>query len=594
MNIRQFSVATAVSVLTFSTATNAVLGPIPIYLNSEYRTTSKPIVGSITSNLSFNKDDIASSGANTFGEFLAGIPGVEYEGGQGNLTALRIRGNEASHTLLLVDGAKVSITASQPNLDVIPLDLIENIEITKGPFSSLYGPGAIGGVIHVTTNKKQTIDKNNLKISYGTHNTKKITFNSNNITENGYLNFSISDYHTDGINATKQDSTGEKDGIDRASISINTQTSINKKTNFEFNFLNTKADIEYDDLFGGVVKADNNLTQYNIKTTHKINDNLSSILDVRKQKTQRRGDKYELNGLTVLNEYTPDNSILSFGIELESDKDVGNSKYIKHNDIFGQYQTQISNNDFVIGYRNVDHDKFSKHHTYNLGWGKDINNDLRINAAYGKATNLPSHYQNNLNITANKTDLKPEHTKNLEIGLDYKNISAKIFKSKTKDAFSYSYGNDGVWSSDDHYINKDGIENKGVELNLKNRLSNWDIDSSFTYLDSIDSTTKLDQGRRPNKSLNITAKNSLGKFDNKVQLIAKSSTFDHDDNTTRGKNAGYGLINLGTVYSYDNKTKVSLNINNALDKDYTMAKTSATESYNQLGRTINLGVNYTF
>ena len=587
MNIKQLSLAAAVSALTFSTATNAVLGPIPIYLNTEYRTDS-PVIGSIASTLSYDRNNIQESGANTFGEFLSGIPGVEYEGGQGNLTSLRIRGNEASHTLLLVDGAKVSITASQPNLDVVPLDLIENIEITKGPFSSLYGPGAIGGVIHVTTSKKQTANKNNLKISYGTNNTKKISMSSNNITENGYLNFSISDYHTDGINATEQDSTGEKDSIDRLSLSINTGTKVNNNTNIEFNFLNNNADIEYDDLYGGTVKADNNLTQYNIKTTHKINDNLSSSLDVRKQKTQRQGDKYELNGLTLLNEYTLNNSILSFGIELESDKDVGNSKYIKHNDIFAQYQTQISNNDFVIGYRNVDHDKFSKHHTYNLGWGKDINNNLRINAAYGKATNLPSHYQNNLNITANKTELKPEHSKNFEIGLDYKNINAKIFKSKTKDAFDY------VSATPAYYQNKDGIENKGVELNLKNRLSNWDIDSSFTYLDSIDSTTKLDQGRRPNKSLNITAKNSFGKFDNKVQLIAKSSTFDHDDNTTRGKNAGYGLINLGTSYDYNNKTKVYLNVNNALDKKYTVAKTSATESYNQLGRTINLGVNYTF
>ena len=589
MNIKQLSLAAAVSALTLSTATNAVLGPIPIYLNSEYRT-SNPVIGSIASNLSFDKDDIASSGANTFGEFLAGIPGVEYEGGQGNLTALRIRGNEASHTLLLVDGIKVTITASQANLDVVPLDLIENIEITKGPFSSLYGPGAIGGVIHVTTNKKNIIDEDNLRISYGTHNTKKITFNSNNITESGYLNITLSDYHTDGINAREDDTTGEKDSIDRTSISINTGTSINKKTDIEFAFLNTKADIEYDKSWSGdVVKSDNNLTQFNIKTTKQINTNLKSSLDLSKQKTKRRDDKYELNGFTLLNEYSIDKrSILSVGIEHESDKDVGNSKYIKHNDFFAQYQTNIANNDFMIGYRNVDHDKFSKHHTYNLGWGKDIDNNLRINTAFGKATNLPSHYQNNLNITANKTELKPEHSKNLEIGLDYKNVSAKIFKSKTKDAFDY------VSATPAYYQNKDGIENKGIELNLKSRLSNWDIDSSFTYLDSIDSTTKLDQGRRPNKSLNITAKNSFGKFDNKVQLVAKSSTFDHDNNTTRGKNAGYGLINLGTIYDFDKKTKVYLNINNALDKDYTVAKTSATESYNQLGRTINLGVNYTF
>jgi len=587
MNIKQLSLAAAVSALTFTTATNAVLGPIPIYLNTEYRTDS-PVIGPIASTLSFDSDDIKATGANTFGEFLANIPGVEYESGQGNLTALRIRGNEASHTLLLVDGSKVTITASQANLDVVPLNVIEKIEITKGPFSSLYGPGAIGGVIHITTNKKQAIDKENLKISYGSNNTKKISFSSSNTTENGYFNISLSDYHTDGINATEQDSTGEKDSIDRTTTSINTGTYLNDKTTLDFNFLNTKADIEYDDLYGGEVKPDNNLTQFNIKTTYQISDDFKSAVDLRRQKTKRRGDKYKLNGVTLLNEYNYNNAKLSFGLELESDKDIGNSKYIKHNDIFTQYQANISGNDVVIGYRNIDHDKFSRHNTYNIGWGKNINDDLRVNAAYGKATNLPSHYQNNLNITANKTELKPEHSKNFEIGLDYKNINAKIFKSKTKGAFDY------VSATPAYYQNKDGIENKGVELSFKNRLSNWDINTNFTYLDSIDSVTKLDQGRRPNKSLNITAKNTHNKFNNKIQFIAKSSTFDHDNNSTRGKNSGYGLVNLGSSYDYNKKTKVYLNVNNALDKKYTVAKTSATESYNQLGRTINLGVNYTF
>ena len=39
--------------------------------------------------------------------------------------------------------AKSTITGGQPNLDVFHLDQIERIEITKGPFSSLYGPGLL-------------------------------------------------------------------------------------------------------------------------------------------------------------------------------------------------------------------------------------------------------------------------------------------------------------------------------------------------------------------------------------------------------------------------------------------------------------------
>ncbi len=571
----------------------AVLGPIPIYLNTEYRTSS-PVIGSISSTLSFNKSDIQSSGANTFGDFLATMPGVEYESGQGNLTALRIRGNEAAHTLLLINGAKVTISATQANLDVVPLDVIEKIEIIKGPFSSLYGPGAIGGVIHLTTNKKQSAKSGNLNISYATHNTKKITLNANNRNENSYLNIALSDYHTDGINATTQDVTGEKDSIDRKSIAINIGTELSETTDIEVNFLNTRATIEYDDLLGNIPRPDNNLTQFNLKTTHQFSKYFKANLDLRRQNTQRRSDKYKLNGITLLNEYNVDDSKISFGLENESDQDIGNSKYIKHHDIFTQYQANISGNDIVIGYRNIDHDKFSKHNTYNFGWGRNINNNLRFNAAFGKATNLPNHFQNNLNITQAKTALKPEHSKSIELGVKYQNINARIYQSKTNDAFSYFDPDNNFNTDNSFYINQGGIENKGIELGITSKFANWNIVTNATYQQSIDSETKLEQGRRPNKTFNIVAKNKQDKFNYKIQLIAKSATFDHDDNTTRGKNPGYALVNLAVTYHYNKKTSISLTVNNALDKSYTIAKTANNESYNQLGRTLNLGLDYGF
>ena len=120
MNIIKFSQIAGIAALTFSGFSQAVLGPIPIYLNTEYRTES-PVIGAIASSIKLSRSDIENSGAHSFGELLERTPGVVFEGGQGNLTALRIRGNEAGHTLLLVDGAVVSITATQPNLDVIPL-----------------------------------------------------------------------------------------------------------------------------------------------------------------------------------------------------------------------------------------------------------------------------------------------------------------------------------------------------------------------------------------------------------------------------------------------------------------------------------------
>ena len=77
--------------------------------------------------------------------------------------------------------------------------MIEKIEIIKGPFSSLYGPGAIGGVIHITTNKKQTNKSGKVKILYGTNNTRKVAIYAGNRDENGYINITMSDFYTDGM-----------------------------------------------------------------------------------------------------------------------------------------------------------------------------------------------------------------------------------------------------------------------------------------------------------------------------------------------------------------------------------------------------------
>ncbi len=302
-------------------------------------------------------------------------------------------------------------------------------------------------------------------------------------------------------------------------------------------------------------------------------------------------------------------------MENETDKDVGNNRFIKHRDIFAQYQTQLANNDIVMGVRNINHVQFSDHNTYNLGWGKDINADLRLNAAFGTATNLPYHYANNLNVVAGKTELKPEHSKSIEVGATYKNLGAKLYKNKMTDAFTYtdpqtcSTGeytaatsdpfvpascDDGSAVDSAFYTNGNGIQNQGIELTLSHSFADWEINHSLTLQQSIDSITKLDQGRRPNKTLDVIATNTRGKFYNTVQLIAKSKTFDNDDTTTNGTNPGYGLLNLATRYDYSSTISLSFNLNNALDKQYTVAKTAEGESYNQLGRTFTAGVIYQF
>ena len=571
---------------------SAMLGPIPIYLNSEYRT-SQNIVGSTSSAISFTKEEILSSGASNIGELLDSVPGINYESGQGNLTSMRIRGNEASHTLLIVDGSKITIGATQPNLDLIPLEIIDQVDVLKGPFSALYGPGALGGVIVIKTSMDQK-DSNSLMTSIGSNNLYQVSLSSNNKLKKGNLNFALGIEHTDGINARTDDTSGEKDSIDKEFIKLGLNKQINHDTDISLNLLSINNQIEYDTTkydnqynYDGANptgdKPDNNLDQINFNLKNQISSNFASELRLNHQRTQRQEAKYELNSVSLKYDYKFDDSLLSFGIEKESDKDIAENAYIKHTDLFGQYLTSFQGNNLSLGYRLVDHDKFSKHHTYNLGWSTLIESGIELNAKIGKSTNLPDHYANKLNIDNSVTSLKPEHNKSLEFGIKVNQLLITFFNNKTKDAFKYS--------DDSTYVyNADGIENRGMELSYNTRLNNIGLDANYTYLESIDTVTKLQQGRRPKHSFNIALTREYKGFDNKLEFIARSSTFDDDDNSTRGKNPGYSLINFRTLYQYDSDTDIQLKLNNLLDKEYTIAKTSDDHSYNQPGREFKISL----
>src|SRR5213078_3396062 len=88
----------------------------------------------------------------SLGELLERRAGIELRatGGPGQPQGLFIRGAGTAQSLVLVDGMRVG-TASIEN---IPLELIERIEVVKGPLSSVWGSDAIGGVVQIFTRGK--------------------------------------------------------------------------------------------------------------------------------------------------------------------------------------------------------------------------------------------------------------------------------------------------------------------------------------------------------------------------------------------------------------------------------------------------------
>jgi outer membrane receptor for ferrienterochelin and colicins len=89
-------------------------------------------------------------------EALRGSPGVTLQGIGLGRQGISIRGMPADQTLVLIDGRRVNVAGSAIahadfDLNWVPLEAIDRIEVVRGPMSSLYGSDALGGVVNVIT-----------------------------------------------------------------------------------------------------------------------------------------------------------------------------------------------------------------------------------------------------------------------------------------------------------------------------------------------------------------------------------------------------------------------------------------------------------
>ena len=80
---------------------------------------------------------------------------VEEQGGPGGITSIALRGAEANHTLVLLDGVQLNDPTNTRggafDLNGINIEAIERIEIIRGAQSAVYGSDALAGVIHIIT-----------------------------------------------------------------------------------------------------------------------------------------------------------------------------------------------------------------------------------------------------------------------------------------------------------------------------------------------------------------------------------------------------------------------------------------------------------
>lgn len=112
-------------------------------------------------------EEIERKESNTLADALESTPGVRVEMNcqNCNFSQIRMQGLQGGYSQILVDQAPVITSlASVYGIEQIPVDMIERLEIVKGGGSSVYGSGAIAGVVNVIT---KTPDRTGGEIRFG-------------------------------------------------------------------------------------------------------------------------------------------------------------------------------------------------------------------------------------------------------------------------------------------------------------------------------------------------------------------------------------------------------------------------------------------
>jgi len=218
---RRFPVAIVVPFLTTSAMAQDISEPLEtedpiIVIGARIPIPQSEVTSAVTV---LGGDDIDRHGGAFAVDALRAVPGVSVSrsGPAGALTALRLRGSEANHTLVLIDGigAGVSFTGGFDFSQAQGFG-VERIEVLRGEQSALWGPDAIGGVINIQTLGSLGEDRIELLAEAGSFLSGRLGAGVSGSLGRVSGGVTLSTFATDGIDASGMG--GAADGFEQSAI----------------------------------------------------------------------------------------------------------------------------------------------------------------------------------------------------------------------------------------------------------------------------------------------------------------------------------------------------------------------------------------
>jgi vitamin B12 transporter len=549
-----------------------------------------------------SRRDIEAAGSSTLVELLQRKAGVEIRsaGGAGQPSGVFIRGASAQQTLVLVDGFRLSsATSGGTAFENIALDLIERIEIVKGPMSGLYGSDAIGGVVQIFT---RGYAKPRLTAELGLGSNSTLAFNSGFSAVEGNASMTINAGYREvaarsasNANASTFTYNPDRDPYDNKHILLKGSYTLWQGEVLSASAWQSQGRTKFDDgptgnpsnkqtLSGIQLSSENNFASFwksNLRFGQTIDDiDIQSEFPGQFKTTQ--------NQLVWQNQFSTPVGAWLLGYEWLGQRVSGSTAYDKSKrntqSFFASVNESIDQQRLSASVRRDREDQFGSRTTGSASYGIQLSTDELVYISYGEAFRAPSF--NDLYFPGFSNPLlRPEKSKNVEYGWrvtkpEYR-LNLAIFDNQIENLIAFD-------SATNTPQNISRAQIKGVEISTDVAWAGFNWRGAVTVQRPEDGDTNKQLRSRAKQFGSLSVSKTWDKWDFAVDVSGNGKRFDSSDEAVNSKLPGYTLLGGSVRYRVDNRWTLELSGQNLTGRNYELAR-----GYNTPGRNVFFNVKVT-
>ncbi|HEX8961836.1 MAG TPA: TonB-dependent receptor [Rhodocyclaceae bacterium] len=552
-------------------------------------------------------EEIQDAGpAATVTELLARQPGIEINrnGGPGTTSNVFIRGTNANHVLLLVDGIRVgSTTIGAPAWEYIPLQQVERIEIIRGPASSLYGSDAIGGVVQIFTKRGEGSFQPFAEAGYGTWNTSALSAGFSGAQDRWHYSFQVSDKRSDSFPAVNNPASAAYNPANRGYRNASSSGSLSfapaKGHELGASYLYSDGWNRYNATFPGpasdAYKQSETLSAVTLHSRDQLTDAWTSTLRVGQSADD--GHNYD-NGRayaairSTQTQYQWQNDVrLPLGTALlaveRNEQNVSSSttRYLVTSRSIDSYlagwTAGLGRQQWQLNLRRDNNSQFGDKTTGLIGYGYRFSPAWRAHVSAGSAFKAPTF--NDLYWPgAGNPALRPETAQNREASLHYaargEEASVTYYHNAVSNLIQWAPVDPanlwGAWLP----FNVARATLRGVTVAYSGTLGAYRLSSSIDIQDPRDDMLQKTLQYRARQTGKLALTRDFGACDVGTELQASGKRYNDAANTQAL--GGYTLVNAFVNYRVRDDVTLFARANNVFDKRYALVRDFATPGAN--------------